>query len=216
MTTVSPSSRCAGAVALRRRFAWGQLAAPGYDVRVADEHLGAACPGVAHELRQHPRDTNRHGLRAGWLVREGRERAAVFDGDRVIEVGLLNRAPGLLQASRARAINGLGQVVGRAATEDRVFGFVWSQGTGLLDLSDLLEPAHPASATAPVHAWRIADARHIDDEGHILAVGVRDGRWHDVLLTPQPHDLLPATSALSAVEHSLEAFRAHLNDHSAW
>ena len=39
-----------------------------------------------------------------------------------------------MQSSRARDINGRGQVVGRAATEERVFGFLWSFWDGLLDL----------------------------------------------------------------------------------
>jgi probable HAF family extracellular repeat protein len=85
-----------------------------------------------------------------------------------------------LQSSRARDINGRGQVVGRAATEDRVFGFLWSFWDGLLDLGELLQPV-PGEAP-----WHVVDARHIDDQGRILATAVCDGRYRDVLLRPSP------------------------------
>jgi probable HAF family extracellular repeat protein len=210
--------------------------AAGFQVTVINQHLPATSARVALGLRQRPRDSNRQGQRAGWVLREGRERAALFDGDRVVDVGLLHghdhcsratavndcaqvvgmscrgrhehaffwhagfisalgglcstpgrthgshysSSPRLLQASRAHAINCLGQVVGRAATEERVFGFLWSFWSGLLDLSHLQAEAH----TCTHDAWQIVDALHIDDQGHILATGARGGCYHDVLLTP--------------------------------
>ena len=83
-----------------------------------------------------------------------------------------------LQSSRARDINGRGQVVGRAATEGRVFGFLWSFWEGLLDLGELLQH-EPGEAP-----WRVVDARHIDDQGRILATAVCEGRYGNVLLRP--------------------------------
>jgi probable HAF family extracellular repeat protein len=85
-----------------------------------------------------------------------------------------------LQASRARAINSRGQVVGRAATADRVFGFWWTPRGGLLELGPLLAQA-PGQA-----AWQIADATELDDQGRIFATGVCEGRYHDLLLQPRP------------------------------
>ncbi len=219
-TTVSEPATARGVAPAAARF----------QVSVINQHLLATSARVVLGLRQRPRDSNRQGQRVGWVLREGRERAALFDGDREVDVGLLHghdhcsratavndcaqvvgmsfrghhehaffwhagfisdlgglcdaagrahtRAPRLLQASRARAINGLGQVVGRAATEERVFGFVWSFWNGLLDLSDLQAEAHTREA------WQIVDAQHINDQGHILATGVRGGCYHDVLLTP--------------------------------
>jgi probable HAF family extracellular repeat protein len=126
---------------------------------------------------------SRHGLH---------EHAFVWQGGRMSGLGGLrdprhagSRRPalssvrGTLQSSRACDINNRGLVVGRAATEDRVFGFLWLQGRGLLDLSDLV--AHASRN----HAWRIVEARHVDDHDRILATAVCDGRWHDVLLIPR-------------------------------
>ena len=97
-----------------------------------------------------------------------------------------------LQSSRARDINGRGQVVGRAATEDRVFGFLWSFWDGLLDLGELLLPV-PGEAP-----WRVVDARHIDDQGRILATAVCEGRYRDVLLRPAPSHPAAPCAALAA------------------
>jgi uncharacterized membrane protein len=232
LSLLSRPERCATKPALSHRHA---PAVVRFQVTVIDGHLSAASARVALGLHQRPRDSNRQGQHAGWVLREGCERAALFDADRVVDVGLLHhhdhssravavndcaqvvgmscrghhehafiwhagfisalgglcvpanqaagrantRAPRLLQASRARAINGVGQVVGRAATEERVFGFLWSCWTGLLDLSQLqLQPQ------AQAQTWQIVDAQHIDDQGHILATGVCDGCYHDVLLSP--------------------------------
>jgi uncharacterized membrane protein len=201
--------------------------AASFSVSVIDGQLAASSARVTLGLHQRRRDSNRLGQRAGWVLREGRERAALFDDDRVVDVGLLHHhdhssralavndcnqvvgmscrghhehafiwhagfistlgglchhagrahttAPRLLQASRARAINGVGQVVGRAATDERVFGFLWSCWSGLLDLGALLPQDQ---------GWQIVDALHLNDQGHILATGVHDGCYHDVLLSP--------------------------------
>jgi probable HAF family extracellular repeat protein len=212
---------------------WGVPEAPAawyFDLSIVDCSVDADTAGsaIAATMRSRPNHTNGNGLRVGAVICQGRECAALFDGDQIVEirmrhsddassralaindagvvVGLsrrgLNehafiwqggRVSGLgglgdardprslrpLQASRARAINSAGQVVGRAATEDRVFGFLWSFRHGLLDLGALLfqhrgEPA-----------WRIADAHAVGDCGRILATGVRDGCYHQVLLEPR-------------------------------
>ncbi len=99
-------------------------------------------------------------------------------GDRRNACGDRSRPATPLQSSRPRDINGRGQVVGRAATEDHVFGFLWSFWDGLLDLGELLQPV-PGEAP-----WRVVDARHIDDQGRILATAVCEGRYREVLLRP--------------------------------
>ncbi len=55
---------------------------------------------------------------------------------------------------------------------------------------------------------------HIDDQGHILAVGERDGRWHDVLLTPW-RSRPSLFSPFNRSHAFLEVFHAHPVDHAA-
>lgn len=134
------------------------------------------------------------------LCRRGlHEHAFLWQAGRLWPLGDLRHAVGdrsgpatPLQSSRARDINGRGQVVGRAATEDRVFGFLWSFWDGLLDLGELLQPV-PGEAP-----WHVVDARHIDDQCRILATAVCEGRYRDVLLRPVPSAPASPSPALAA------------------
>jgi probable HAF family extracellular repeat protein len=214
----------------------GERSACCFDIEVVDRTSSAGASCVAAAMRCSRHDTNRWGQRVGSVERAGRETAALFDHDSVVDLGVLqpdhpsSRALALndlgqvvgisrhglhehafvwcrgsmsglgglcdarragqplpLQSSRARHVNNRGLVVGRAATEDRVFGFLWLPQRGLLDLSDLVPHA------SLEHAVRIVEAFRIDDHDRILATGVCDGRYHELLLIPRaPMSSLPA------------------------
>jgi probable HAF family extracellular repeat protein len=170
---------------------WGQrvgsLECAGCERAVLFDHGRVVDLGVLHPAHPSSRALalNDVGHVVG-ISRHGQhEQAFVWHDGRMSGLGGLNepRHAGShqqpLQSSRARDINNRGLVVGRAATDDRVFGFMWLPWRGLLDLSDLV--AHASREPT----WRIVEARHVDHHDRIFATGVCDGRWHDVLLTPR-------------------------------
>ncbi len=199
-----------------------------FGVMVVDVTSSAGASTLAAAMRRRPRTCNGLGQRIGSVERAGCERAALFDRETVVDIGVLHawhhssRALALndggqvvgvsrhgarehafvwqhgrmhdlcgpiescdaaalrpVQASRAWDINRRGLVVGRAATHDRVFGFLWSLRYGLVDLGDLLPRVVAALS------WRIVEARHVDDDDRILATAECEGRWCDVLLLPR-------------------------------
>lgn len=78
-----------------------------------------------------PRDLNNAGLVVGTMLNsEGRNRAAVWTTDSVMDLGVLT--PGDLH-SAAIAINNRGEVVGNSGGR----GFIWSQTTGMRDIGTL-------------------------------------------------------------------------------
>jgi probable HAF family extracellular repeat protein len=78
--------------------------------------------------------------------------------------------------SRAMAINNLGQVVGfTTSTFGEAAAFLYSEGTGIVDLNTLI----PSNS-----GWRLTSADGINDQGQITGGGFINGEKHAFLLTP--------------------------------
>lgn len=107
-------------------------------------------------------------------------RAFVWDKKAgMIDIGLL---PGGFY-SNGLAVNDAGQVVGIA---DKPAGrgttngpFYWDKATGIVDLATLVDPADPLYGQIEFDA-----AQDINNNGVIVANGVRNGEYHGYLLIP--------------------------------
>jgi probable HAF family extracellular repeat protein len=97
--------------------------------------------------------------------------------------------------SVAKDINSTDKVVGGSYTSgDAAFhAFLYSDGV-MSDLNSLI----PANS-----GWELFAASGINDKGHIVGDGIKDGQWHAFLLTPfdgfyQPVDNLPTLNKTKA------------------
>lgn len=94
--------------------------------------------------------------------------------------------------SYAWGINNYGQVVGQAGTtNNQRRAFIWKADTGMVDLNNLIDPTL---------GWFLYDARHVYDDGSILAYGYRNSNECScLLLTPNviqvQIDIKPGDSA---------------------
>jgi len=99
-------------------------------------------------------------------------RAALWRAGTIVDLGAL---PGDA-ASQASAINAAGDVVGWSGSADGAASraVLW-RGGAISDLNDLI----PAGS-----GWTLTRAASINDAGHIVGAGIRNGRPRAFLLTP--------------------------------
>jgi probable HAF family extracellular repeat protein len=121
------------------------------------------------------RDINEAGLITGQGQNpSGQPRAFLWEGNKIKDLGV----PAEGNLSRARSINGSGQVVGEWRTlvsgQQRFKAFLW-KGNQMKDLNDLI----PADS-----GWKLTDAYSINERGQIVGSGFKDGQLRAFLLTP--------------------------------
>lgn len=82
--------------------------------------------------------------------------------------------------SEALGINAFGTVVGdsTATGVNGTHAFVWTEGTGMLDMNDTIDSTTPG--------WVLSTARGINAGGEIVGSGLFNGAHHAFLATPVP------------------------------
>lgn len=76
-------------------------------------------------------------------------------------------AEGVAERSVAHDLNDVGEVVGTLQRAEGPAAFVWSAGSGLVELQTLLTPADAAS-------WQLLEARGVNNAGQIAGFGLYD------------------------------------------
>lgn len=118
---------------------------------------------------------NEQGMAVGHyeLDLNGRFAASVWNNGLRIDLGFLSSTEYAIAAD----INDMGHVVGTAAGEAGMTGFIWQTGV-MYDLRSLLVPSFAG--------YQITSARSINSSGQIAAVALVGGRETAVVLTPVP------------------------------
>ena len=89
--------------------------------------------------------------------------------------------------SAGYGMNSAGQVVGISSDANGLLAFLYSSGTGMVDLNSLIDPDL---------GWHLFDADAVNDAGQIAGIGFIGDETHMYLLTPVPE---PSTFVLGLV-----------------
>jgi probable HAF family extracellular repeat protein len=143
------------------------------------------------------RGINESGQIVGWGQINDQERAFLYKGGNVADLGLLSGGTN----SYAFGMNNSNSIVGTASSASGAHAFLWQNGF-INDLNDLINPGS---------GWELREAWGINDSGQIVGWGMINGQAHAFLLTPpsttasaegislvaqvQPLDIIPLASS---------------------
>jgi probable HAF family extracellular repeat protein len=116
------------------------------------------------------RGINESGQIVGWGQINDQERAFLYKGGNVADLGLLSGGTN----SYAFGMNNSNSIVGTASSGSGAHAFLWQNGF-INDLNDLINPGS---------GWELREAWGINDSGQIVGWGVINGQAHAFLLTP--------------------------------
>jgi probable HAF family extracellular repeat protein len=113
---------------------------------------------------------------------------------------LHSHAPALAGwSSYALAINDMAWVVGRLTSGGSELAFLWTPGTGMVLLQDLIDPLK-------AEGWRLSAATGINSRGQIVGYGtLSNGATHAFLLTPTGGPIVPEPSSILLLTLGLAA-----------